>query len=1445
MSSLVRAATALFCFAVLMCAGSIAVADDLNAPATMPQSGPGESLAAYLAPDGTLALPEGFSGSLDPKGFRMAQGPGEKPRFVPESVARAKLFGVPSGCNGYVRAIAVSPSGLVYLGGEFTACEDARASFVVSYDPQTMRFQPLGNGVDRSVFALAVVGGDLYVGGGFTQAGGEPASRIARWDGSAWSSLGSGAGNGVSGVVLALAWSGNELFVGGSFSMAGGQPANHIARWNGSAWSSLGDAGNGVNSYIEELAVLGSDLYVAGPFITEAGGQQAIRIARWNGSAWSSLGSGAGNGVNDGVFALAVSGSDLYVAGGFTQAGGQPANRIARWNGMAWSSLGSGAGNGVNNDIYAIAPSGNDLYIGGAFNQAGGRPAKVVARWDGSAWSSLSSGTGNGVGNSVLALAVSGSNLYVGGFFTEVDGQPANRIARWDGSAWSSLGSGAGNGVNGIINALAVSGSDLYVGGHFTEAGGQPANWIARWNGSTWSSLGRGAGNGVNDGVFALAVAGSDLYVGGFFTEAGGQPANRIARWNGSAWSSLGSGAGNGVNFYVYALAMSGSDLYVGGQFTQAGGRPANAVARWNGEAWSSLGSGEDNGVDDFVDALAVAGADLYVGGRFTEAGGKRANNVARWNGSAWSSLSSGGGNGVNSRVIALAVSGSDLYVGGEFSEAGGHPASRIARWNGSSWSSLGSGAANGVNDFVRALAVSGSDLFVGGDFSTAGGHPSNGLARWNDNEWKGLATDEPRQFVRAVTSDVESLFVGGSGLAQTPLPELQTRAFSGLTGNAASTLARTSRTGDRVVFSSRASDLTVANDNFSDIYLRDTATGQIVRISQPTPTAKGLPREEFSDPSIAPAGNTVAYSGTSGQVFATFGGLGRTASTSRGGIPGNGDSGRPMVPGAGSAVLLDTTSTNLLDTPDGNGAIRDIVAKDLNTGAVSLITVGPTGQPANGDSFGSWASDDGRTVAFWSLSTNLSDEPVSSADASKMGTIKQVLVSIPGGMARSATYVSRNPTTSALGNGDSINVRLTPDGRFGVFESVASNLVAEDTNGVSDIFRFEVEPVAGGRLRLVNLERVSLSRYGFQGNGPSYNASISDDGQFITFQTDATNLIELDRNDATDILVKWMVTKEVVRLSRTVDGEQPNGDSIEPTISGDGSTIVYGSAADNLTANDDNGVEDIFAVRLRESDDSPAIVTPLDEPTLQQVVLPTPNPPNASCPAGFYIATVEDGPGTGVSNGAFGMELLLDQPGTRKLAGGLNFGGLVDVSQRGFAAVNIANAGNESQRLNVSLTGGKTPSGALPARVIIERRSGSTSVQVFEADVALSGTPFQTSIVVPPGFYVASVTPQGFAAEAAGGEPEGRFLFSLTTSFLDRPGGSFQGGAVVGGYHASNPFGGSSGFASFCLATPHTVSAKVLSAPTYGERGARDLRLSVLDQARNEIAASPGGGGN
>jgi hypothetical protein len=251
----------------------------------------------------------------------------------------------------------------------------------------------------------------------------------------------------------------------------------------------------------------------------------------------------------------------------------------------------------------------------------------------------------------------------------------------------------------------------------------------------------------------------------------------------------------------------------------------------------------------------------------------------------------------------------------------------------------------------------------------------------------------------------------------------------------------------------------------------------------------------------------------------------------------------------------------------------------------------------------------------------------------------------------------------------------------------------------------------------------------------------------------------------------------------------------------------------------------------------------PQDEPALLRAPLPAPVPPNASCPSGFFIARVDDGPGAGVQSGIFGLELLLDTPGTRVLAGGLNFGGLVDVSQVGFAAINFANSAGENQLLNVSLTGSaRSDLGTgLPVRLNISRRSGGTSTTVFESSANLTlAQPFQTSVAVPPGFYVAEVAVDGISASEAGGAPEGRFFFSLTTSFVGRPGGGFQGGAVVGGYHADNPFGGASGFAAFCLATPHSLSAQVFGAPTYGGSGARDLRLQLLDAGEQVIYSVP-----
>ena len=604
----------------------------------------GAPIAQYLDADGHLNIPSGYVGSLDPAGYRMTTEANQAPRFVaakgteqPQSGGWTAFGGSSNGCNGTIYAVVTQSNGNIVVGGSFSVCVDTLANNIAVYTPSTNTWASLGtgsgNGVDSEVYALAVSGSDLYVGGRFSQAGDVSANRVARWNGSSWTSLGSGSSNGVGSSVFALAVSGNDLYVGGQFTQAGGLPANRVAHWNGGTWASLGGAegGNGVNGEVRALAVSGSDLYVGGGF-SQVGGLPANSIARWNGSSWASLGTGSSNGVNSYVRALAVSGSDLYVGGDFVQAGGLAASGVARWNGTSWASLGTGSSNGVNISVRALAVSGSDLYVGGySIPRAGGLSVNNIARWNGSSWASLSVGSSNELNSFVFALAVSGSDLYVGGDFIQAGGVPANNVARWNGSSWVSLGTGSGNGGNGVsgnVNALTVSGSDLYVGGSFSQATGVPANNVACWNGSSWASLSTGSGNGVNNVVDALAVSGSDLYVGGSFTQAGGIPANYIARWNGSSWASLGAESGNGVRGGVIALAVSGSDLYVGGLFTEAGGLAANRVVRWNGSSWASLGTGSGNGG---VFALAASGGNLYIGGNFGQAGGQVSVGIAQW----------------------------------------------------------------------------------------------------------------------------------------------------------------------------------------------------------------------------------------------------------------------------------------------------------------------------------------------------------------------------------------------------------------------------------------------------------------------------------------------------------------------------------------------------------------------------------------------------------------------------------------------------------------------------------------------------------------------------------------------------------------------------------------------------------------------------------------------
>lgn len=1092
----------------------------------------------------------------------------------------SKLFGVPGGCDNDVRAVVRAPSGLIYLAGDFTICEETRAFHVVAYDPGLRRFLPLSegnaNGVDSSATALAMIGNDLYVGGTFVNAGGRPASRVARWDGQRWHTLGTGDAEGVFGEVAALAVAdGGALLVAGEFTHAGAMVARNIARWDGTAWSALG-AGVGAGGRVRALAVQGSDVYAGGLF-DNAGNGPARNIARWDGTVWSTLGSGLGSvSDGDGVYSLATgSGGNLLVAGGnFQNAGPLRVNNIARWDGNAWAPFGSSEAVGTDSTVQALYVAGDVVHAGGSFLFVAGQSARYVARWNGAAWSELG-GLPNvedddGVDSVVRAmLSVNGQLQVVGGFRMAGD-VIANRYAVFDGERWLAAGNNAGSGVNGTINALVRWRGQLIVGGVFSQAGGLPANNIAAWNGSAWSMLGpSSADNGVDGEVYALAVQDDTLVVGGFFFNASGNlTANHIARYDGQRWTALGAGMDNAV---AELLVMDGA-LVAGGNFESAGGQPAARIARWDGSQWRGFGSGIGNpGGNDVVSALASQGGQLYAGGTFLRAGEVSARYVARWDGSRWNTL----GNGVDFLVHDLAFVSNQLYVGGAFNAVGdGVSATGIARWDGSQWFPLpGGGGTQGVAGLVLELLTVGNDLFVGGSFVAAGDQLANGLARWDGQQWQGLGLGGIDQVVTVLANDDSSLFVNGYGLVQTPLPRLQSVAADGRSADGESRQASVSADAGTVVFSSKAGNL-VAGDPSprADVFVRTGSAAAIVRISDLALAIAGEPEQDFDRPGVSADGSVVSFQGSSGQVYGSIGGAAHPL-----GRGGNGRSSQPAPSADGAQIAFESTSSNLVPA-DGNGAVSDVFLSNPLGTVRTLVSVGPGGVAGNGPSFAPSPNRDGSQVAFISLADNLATDgpPLT---AGKAFPARQVLLSLSSsgaGGAAAILVVSRNLLTRAVGNGDSDAVKLTPDGRFGVFQSLASNLVDGDTNNASDVFRFEISD-----RRVVRLTRVSVSSLGQQGNAASRQPAISDDGALVVYETEASNLVGLDDNGRSDIVVYSVATGETVRLARTSDGAPPDGDSNRPAISGDGSTVLFDSLARNLAEGDQNGTADVFAVEL------------------------------------------------------------------------------------------------------------------------------------------------------------------------------------------------------------------------------------------------------------------------
>ncbi len=278
--------------------------------------------------------------------------------------------------------------------------------------------------------------------------------------------------------------------------------------------------------------------------------------------------------------------------------------------------------------------------------------------------------------------------------------------------------------------------------------------------------------------------------------------------------------------------------------------------------------------------------------------------------------------------------------------------------------------------------------------------------------------------------------------------------------------------------------------------------------------------------------------------------------SVSSTGEQANGDSAFPALSADGRFVGFESSASDLV--PGDTNGFTDIFVHDRQTGETSRVNVSSTGEQANGNSSSRSISADGRFVAFESSASNLVPGDTNG--------YRDVFVHDRQTGETSRVSVS---STDQQGNDASRNPSVSADGRFVAFESSASNLVPGDTNGFRDIFVHDRQTG--------ETSRVSVSSTGQQGNDASLAPSTSADGRFVAFESSASDLVPGDTNGYRDVFVHDRQTGETSLVSVSSTGEQGNGTSFEPSISADGRFVAFRSAASDLVPGDTNDKWDIF----------------------------------------------------------------------------------------------------------------------------------------------------------------------------------------------------------------------------------------------------------------------------
>ena len=623
-----------------------------------------------------------------------------------------------AGVQGTVSAMLSRPGELIVAGsivavGEVPARNVAR---LVTTGGVITSWSALGDGFDKSVWALAEHDGQVVAGGYFNHSGATALSSVALWDGAAWQPLGAG----LPGVwVRSLASYGGDLYAG-------------AYRWDGSAWTNVLQ----VNGTVRTLVVRDGLLYVGGDFTTVRGDSVA-HVFAWDGAQVIPLGEGRPYPVTDGV-ALPdgiVFGSDA----------GNGLGSVERWDGQSWVNLAQNVAvqSLAAYDSHLVASywhlvSGyfyeqlTGLLVDGAWSGIGAFVSEAMVTHEGRLFAQAPEGTTGGIVSPGLvawdgtqlqppfapgggfdtgfgALLPVGIDILVGGDYRIADGQPFAGIGIASQSAWAPLGRVDDLARHGAFVDLALANGVFYGICEYPET-----DIMARVLGKlTWATdHWQWQQIYVDMWPSRLETIGQDLFVIDY------DGVSRVYPFNG-VQAPL---PGLDLDRYIYGSCVHLGDLVICGNFSTNAGVPCGQVLRRVGDTWQDLGSPPGSMHVDQVASLEGGG--LVASYRLSASSPHR---VALFDGAQWTDL----GGDFNSDITRLVMHRGRLFAGGNFSRAGDAAAAGIAMWTGSRWTPVGSGLAGGYGTRVADMASTAAGLWVCGDITMTGGHPSAGLGRW------------------------------------------------------------------------------------------------------------------------------------------------------------------------------------------------------------------------------------------------------------------------------------------------------------------------------------------------------------------------------------------------------------------------------------------------------------------------------------------------------------------------------------------------------------------------------------------------------------------------------------------------------------------------------------------------------------------------------------------